>query len=380
MKEVNQAKDKVQRETLNAWWKAKYKGTIEAATGFGKSRVGVLAAVKTIEDFGIENTKILIIAPTDTIKDEWTQHFKDWNETKAFKSCVTVLCINTARTLKKQHYNLVIADEIHNYLRGKVNSKFFANNTYDRILGLSGTIEDNLLEYINDIAPICYNLTLEKAEELGLISEYTVINIPVDLTIPERKDYDKYSKKIKFIWENYSTHSWGNISARKEILYHAKAKVRMIKKLIKLFGEDQYGIIFTMTKKHADIIHKKLAKTSVPHHSGYSKKERVAFLKSYADGRTNIKLLVSAKTLDEGVNIPRVIYSIIAANSSTSRQMNQRVGRCIRLGEDGKHAIILRLYCKNTKEEDWVRTSQSKIKSIDVQNIEELIKLLNQLK
>jgi RNA polymerase primary sigma factor len=373
---INETKDLVQREILNIWWKNKCRGTIEAATGFGKSRLGVLACSYFVKKFD-HSFKILIIVPTEALKREWRSEFIKWKETKVFNTCIDVQCINTAREYKGNKYDLVIFDEIHNYIKGKVNIKFFSNNKYDRILGLSATIEDNLVEHLDLIAPICYTLDLYQAVELGLVSEFTMYNIPVKLNATERKLYDTLSSKIAHTWENYHRQAWGSITARAKILYSAKAKMVTMKKIVKLFGEDEYGVIFNMTKDQADEVHKNLKGVCVPHHSGVSKKKRVENLKSFADGRTNIRILSSARTLDEGVNLPRVKYGLLMSSSSKVTQQNQRVGRVIRLGDEDKHAVVMRLYCEHTKEDDWLDSSQSKLNVINVKDLKELKLLIN---
>lgn len=373
--EVNEAKNKIQIEALKAWKKNKYKGTCELCTGAGKTRIAIMAISRFAKESEY-NFKALIIVPTTAIQHEWEKEFKKWNELIVFKKCVQVECINTARKFKGKSFGMVVLDEAHRYLKGEVNTKFFKNNTYDKIMGLSATIEDNLLEYLNPIAPICYSLNLYDAVELGLVSEFTIYNIPVDLTVPERKAYDKCTSAIKFAWENYSQHSWKNISTRKEILYNAKAKLKVINKLVNIFGKKEYGVIFSMTKDYANKVQKKLGETCLTQHSGITKKKRIEGLKRFSDGRTKVRQVSTAVILDEGINIPRVSYAIISSNSSKVRQMTQRVGRLIRLGKDNKHAIIIRLYCKDTQEEKWVHTSQAKVNSIDVENIEELIKLI----
>lgn len=368
-------KDKIQKELLNTWYKKGCKGTAECATGFGKSRCGVLAAAYFAKQYEYE-CKILIIVPNNTLKDEWRKEFSKWKEKKVFDECVEVECINTARKFKDQSYHLVIIDEIHNYIKGEVNSRFFKNNDFARILGLSATIEDSLKEYLNPIAPICYSLSLYEAVELGLVTDFTIYNLPIELTAKERKEYNELSKLIENIYRAYHQHSWKHISARKEILYNAKAKMPMIKKIVNMFGKKSYGVVFSMTKSYADEVVKVLGDSSLPHHSGITKKKRIEYLKRFADGRTKVKQLSSAKTLDEGVNLPRLSYSIMASNSSKVKQQNQRVGRCIRLGEDGKHAVIIRLYCKDTQEEKWVHSSQSKVNAIEVKDLDHLKKLL----
>lgn len=127
-----------------------------------------------------------------------------------------------------------------------------------------------------------------------------------------------------------------------------------------------------MTKDYANQIHEIFSETSIPHHSGISKKNRVINLKKFADGRTKIKLISSAKTIDEGVTLPRVKFAIIGSSSSKPRQTIQRVGRVIRLSDDKDKAFIIRVYVKDSKEEQWVSSSQSKLKCINLSSIDEL--------
>lgn len=373
---INQAKDKVQKEVLRAWWNNQCIGTAECTTGFGKSRLGVIASSYFAKESNYK-CNILIIVPTTTLQNEWALEFKKWKETKVFTECVTVECINTARKRKNETFDLIIADEVHNYIQGSVNSKVFKNNTFKRILGLSATIEDNLIPELDKIAPICYTLDLYQAAALGLVSDFTIYNIPIELTKAERLEYDKLTQKITYAWEKHHNHSWSNISLRKNILYHAEGKMKLLKKIIKLFPKDSHGIVFSMTKDYANTVKKALGDTCLTHHSGISKKTRIEYLKKFADGRTKIKLLSSAKTLDEGVNLPRLEYGILMASSSKAKQQRQRIGRCIRVGENGKHAIIIRIYCKDTKEEEWVKSSQSKLDVVEVATLDKLKKLIN---
>lgn len=361
-------KDIEQKKALNLWWKNKCMGFLELPTGFGKTRVGVLASSYIYNN--VDNCKILIVTPTTSIKEEWINEFKKWKKTKVLSS-VDIQCINTAREYSGNKYDLIILDECHNYFMGVENSKVFKNNSYKAILGLSATIDNSLLEELNKVAPIVYSMDLNTAVELGLVSNYTILNFGIELTIKERLEYDKLSEIIDYNYQMKGIHSWKNISLRKELLYKASNKFKMVESLVNLFNND-YGVIFSMTKDYADLIQSKFSETCVIHHSGISKKNRIENLKNYSDGRTKIRLLSSAKTLDEGVNLPRVKYAIIMASSSKPLQSTQRVGRILRISEDKDKAYIIRLYAKNTKEESWIKTSQSKLKVINISSIEEL--------
>ena len=71
---VNEIKDRVQREALNTWFKKECRGTLQMATGSGKSRCGVLASEYVVKHKPA--ARILIITPTQVIRDEaWKNEF-----------------------------------------------------------------------------------------------------------------------------------------------------------------------------------------------------------------------------------------------------------------------------------------------------------------
>tara|TARA_R100001463_G_scaffold33883_1_gene74756 strand:+ start:1003 stop:2124 length:1122 start_codon:yes stop_codon:yes gene_type:complete len=367
---VQKNKDKVQREALNAWVLAGCEGTIEAATAFGKTRVGVLAisyyAKKADYKF-----KALIVTPTTAIQEEWRKEFKKWGESRVLQECVEIYCINTAREFVGRCYNIAVFDEIHNYINGEVNYKVFKNNVFDKTLGLSASIDNSLLPSLSDIAPICYALTTYDALELGLISEFTVYNMPITLNEEEVLKYNALSADISYTWMTYNRQAWKKISERKEILYKAANKLGIVKEISEYF-KSNYGIVFSQTKNYADIVQDTIGETCVVHHSGLSTKKRVSNLKRFADGRTKVKRISSAKTLDEGVTLPRLEFAVIASGSSKPKQMIQRVGRCLRLDIEGKHAIIIRLYAKDTVEENWIFNAQRGFKIVDINNVKDI--------
>lgn len=367
---THKQKDKIQREALNTWVKEGCRGTIEAATAFGKTRVGVLA-ISHYAKKADYNFKALVVTPTTAIQDEWKKEFKKWGESRVLTECVEVYCINTARDFEQEYYNIGVFDEVHNYVNGEKNQRVFNNNTFDKILGLSASIDNSLLYLLDAVAPICYALSVYDALELGLISEFTVYNLPVSLTQWETIQYDRLTASINFSRDRYGKHAWGKIGERKTLIYNAKNKLQLIEDLSKHFN-DKYGIVFSQTKDYANGVKKALGDVCVTHHSGLGKKSRIANLKKFADGRTKVKRISSAKTLDEGVTLPRLEFAIIAAGSSKPKQMIQRVGRTLRMDVKGKHAIVIRLYVRNTVEQNWLDTSQAGFKVVNINNLNEI--------
>jgi|32_taG_2_1085360.scaffolds.fasta_scaffold12449_2 superfamily II DNA or RNA helicase len=367
---VLENKNIIQRNALNSWVKDGCRGTIEAATAFGKTRVGILAIAYFAKKADYK-FKALIVTPTTAIQEEWRKEFKKWGETRVLNECVEIYCINTAREFIGESYDIGVFDEIHNYINGEVNFKVFQHNEFKKMLGLSASIDNSIMGTLNRLAPICYALSVYDALELGLISEFTVYNLPITLTESENSEYKALSNSISYTWERFGRQAWKKIGERKDIVYKAANKLGVVREISDYFNGN-YGIVFSQTKDYADMVKNNIGDTCVSHHSGITAKNRLLNLKRFADGRTKIKRISSAKTLDEGVTLPRLEFAVIASGSSKPKQMIQRVGRCLRLDVEGKHAVIIRLYVKDTVEENWISNAQKGFKVVNINSIDEI--------
>jgi superfamily II DNA or RNA helicase len=77
------------------------------------------------------------------------------------------------------------------------------------------------------------------------------------------------------------------------------------------------------------------------------KKERARALQRFSTGE--LRILVSARVLNEGIDVPAADVAIIAGGSQGSREYIQRVGRVLRPSE-GKRAIVYDLITRGTFE------------------------------
>ena len=95
------------------------------------------------------------------------------------------------------------------------------------------------------------------------------------------------------------------------------------------------------------------------------KKLKEDALRRLIDNRYSIDFISSVRSLNEGIDIPDLSLAIIHSRNSTERDMIQRIGRVARLFvySDGtnKVPIILNIYLKNTKDEDWLTRAMKKI-------------------
>jgi superfamily II DNA or RNA helicase len=107
----------------------------------------------------------------------------------------------------------------------------------------------------------------------------------------------------------------------------------------------------------------------------YQKREALRKLK---DNRYNIDFISSVKSLNEGIDIPDLELALIHSRNSTARDSIQRTGRVARLfvykdGRD-KKPIIVHIYLKNTKDEDWFKRSTKN--AVGIRYIESLDEIL----
>jgi superfamily II DNA or RNA helicase len=361
-----------QKIAIEKWVNSNYSGTINAVTGFGKCKVGI-DAINLVYTKLLENTKndiskfkILIVTPTTEIKKEWVKELKKW-KCEHLLQFIDIQCIKTCYKFNNKKYSLGIFDEVHNYI-GNTYSNVFKNNYFKRKICLSASIPSVHYDYLYNVlkCPIIYTMSIDKALKLNLINDFKVYNLGIELSFKERKSYNNLTRRID---ENSlkGFKSWDLIGMRKNIIYSAENKFKILTVLEKHFSS--YGIIFTQSKEAANKV-SSILNNCLVHHSGFTTKNRNEIIKTFSDGRTKEKILSTAMTLDEGVSLPRLQFAIILANTSKEKQFIQRVGRVVRLEKGKKESIILRVYCKNTVEEQWIKKSQSSTKNIFIRHSE----------
>ena len=413
---VNEIKDKVQRQGLNKWFTNQCRGTLEFATGVGKSRCGVLAAEWVVKQNPL--ARILIITPTQTIRDEaWVGEFTQWGQAKLLNINVSIQCIQTVHKWSGQNFDLIIADEIHNYVTEVGNdshkySKFFTANNYQRILGLSASIATKLKPMVWKFAPIVMTIDTEQALELKLISPFEIYNLEVKLTTEEQLEYDRANevfhsrfavftdfrgvKSLQMLFkclvptyfksfcikhgytpeEYYGMRSWPYecqeaMAKRKEIIYNASNKIEVIKKLLAKYP-DRRAIVFAQSTQFVNnVVHAVGNDVAHAYHSKIPAKQRKISLNDFNDLTTKSRVIAAASALNEGANLKNISLAIISAGTSTERDFIQRLGRTVRL-EKGKEAIMVRIYVANTQDETWLESSQAKFKGTFIKNVDQV--------
>ena len=382
---LNHIKLEIQKDASYAWVNNKFVGTLEIATGVGKTFAAFLCAIEFMKIHKVGNDKLTLLFLAETTLREATI----MEDLKKFESLVskaitqnyviTFMCYQSAYKLKNTVYDLVVADEIHDSLTYEY-SKYYKNNTYTGLIGLSATIEratvvgeeeNNVTkgDLLDQICPVVYRLPQSEAIRLGLISDYNLIVIYNDLdskneTIKagtkakpfytsEKDAYDYLQNQfLKAYYMKVNTPAdkdkkvalikfWAR--KRSALLWQLPSKDKKVSKLVNML--DEKHIIFGNSLDALLNITKNVVC------SRYSKLENEEIIENFATNK--IKTIASFKQLKQGANLPNVRIGILHSYFSITKDYIQRVGRILRLRDDKQKAYLIVIVTRETQEMKW---------------------------
>ena len=157
------------------------------------------------------------------------------------------------------------------------------------------------------------------------------------------------------------------LKGRKSFVMNHPLKIEITKKILDSRPNSK-AITFSATIKQAEQIGRGYLV-----HSGKTKKKNRLTMEDFSKLKTGV--INTAKSLDEGSDIPGLNLAIILCNTSSATQKTQRVGRVIRY-EEGKEAEIFTLVIKGTNEEGWYNTSSAGKNYIEI-SVSELDDILS---
>ncbi len=314
---------------------------------------------------------------------------------------------------------LLIVDECHRAGAQKMSRVLDVTRAYS--LGLSATPErdespdldvedvavvDSTDESFDDslvgqeLGPIIYELNFAEAIERGILPKFEICHYGLPLTPQERTAYEKYSREITELREALRkgskaaramgggamvgwarklasrpnaklAHTAGQyvqqISKRKQLLYRAEARSQAVVNLLRRSFEENpnaRAILFHESVNEVMNLFDLLRREGfavVPENYKLTDTLRAESIEQFRHGVANV--LVSARSLIEGFDVPAADVGIVVASSSSVRQRIQTLGRILRKGVAGeqKMAALHVLYMANTADEfvyektDWAR-------------------------
>lgn len=368
--------DRTERQKLciKRWLEAGGTATVVASTGFGKTRVGLLAAELLIKKK--TDAKVLISVPTEILKEQWMEELIQRN---MLSNC-RVMVINSI-VKGDWEVDLLIIDECH-LVASDTFRAIFDRVTYNMVLCLTGTLErlDGKEVVIKQYAPVCDNIPMKEALANGWVSpvkEYVVM-LDVDLTeynklnqtfigFFSQMNYDfelamkcatdamyrnKIAKKLGLKPKELAGIAFGWLKAlkgRKAFVQSHPKKFEIARKILDA-RKDKKCITFSATIKDAEFLNNK----EFVLHSKKSKKQNNEILELF--NNATVGTIHSSKSCDQGVDIRGLSVGIILSTDSSKIRKTQRNGRICRF-EEGKTAELFTLVIRGTQEWNWFQNS-----------------------
>jgi superfamily II DNA or RNA helicase len=386
-----------QREALESWSAAGYRGIVEAVTGAGKTRVAVQAIRDTL-DLG---ARTLVLVPLTGLQAQWQRQIhRELPRARvgflggghADRLLDVDVLIGTLQSAHRRAIDavgtsdLLVVDEVHRAGAEQFSAALRAS--FDRRLGLSATYqrmdgahEIVLMPYFEQV--VC-SYGYPEAIADGVISPFRVAMIGVDFTPGERAEYDELSELLgkakrvlvtrfavpdepfaDFINAVFALAKQGtraeSIAAsrylnpfmrRRQILAASSAKYRALSTLAPAVMASHGSIVFTQTVEAADKAARALGSRGVSIgvvNGQMGQATRADILGRFSRGY--LKALAAPQVLDEGLDVPEADLGIVVAASKQRRQMIQRMGRVLRRKADGRGARFIVLFVKGTSED-----------------------------
>ena len=394
-----------QQEAVRRWISHKGKGSIEAATGFGKTNVGLITIKALLKKY--PQFRILVVVPTTTLKSQWEKKIDDWGFT--FNSEVQVI-----NTVIKHSWkcDLLILDEEHRYNSDDF-SQIFNKVKYKLILGLTATFErlDGKHKIMQKYCPIIDNISIFECQANGWVSEYKEYVVLIDVDdIEEFKilnkefiryfeffnyDFDSVKKccgkegwkyAIKLRDEMYkgddenkrkelgraivvnAMQLMRNTQKRKLFINNHPKKIKIARKIIEA-RSDKKIITFSNNVKMAE---------SIGYGNVYtgriSKKRSDSIIEDFNNMSSGV--LNTCAKANEGLDVRGLSVAIILGTDSSETKARQRRGRAVRK-EENKVAEIFYIVIRGTTEEKWVKNNHKTDKNyiiIDEQGLDKVLK------
>ena len=359
-----------QAAAVAAWERAGRRGIIALPTGAGKTRAAVAAIART-------GFRTLCLVPTRVLLSQWVRTLGEaglgpigeYGDGRRIEQPVTVATFASAlrnvETLGNR-FDLLVVDEVHHFGSGAGDEALEMCTAAAR-LGLSATLpEDEIRRARLDtlVGPEVYRASVEELAGRYLAA-FQLVTISVGLTLSERRTYDAEMSVFRPMcraffqaapgasWSDFVAAAGRSDAGRRAISAwrRSRAVVRFSREKRRAVGDlllrhrDARILVFAADNETAYAVAREHLVQPITCDIGPA--ERARALHRFSQGE--LRILVSARVLNEGLDVPAADIAILVGGSQGSREYIQRVGRVLRPSE-GKKAVVYDLVTRGTFE------------------------------
>ena len=370
-----------QAAAVAAWRRGRQRGLIALPTGTGKTRTAIAAIAET-------GQRALVLAPTRVLQAQWARALDDagalgvgqYGDGRRQWGPITVATFASARAHADHlgpRFDLLVVDEAHHFGHGGFDEVLELYIAPSR-LGLTATppLEpDRRARLERLIGPTVFESSVEQMAGQWL-SAFRVVRLAVPLTSDERRRYDAsreafstYHRAFRRLapdapWSEFAAAARRTDAGREALIGWRRSRA------IVAWPQAKRAAVGELLARHADAriilfapdnaTAYAIARTHLvmPITCEIGPAERASALDAFAHGR--IGALVSARVLNEGVDVPDADVAILVGGQHGSREYVQRVGRVLRPAP-GKRALVYELVAQYTHEVDHAMRGRARL-------------------
>ena len=360
-----------QEAALWAWELAQRRATVVLPTGSGKTRLALAAMARA-------GSSALCLVPTRILLAQWLHHIGRtyagpigcYGDGAHELAALTVATFESAyRHMDRlgNRFDLLVVDEAHHFGCGLRDEALEMSIAAAR-LGLTATpprdaaVAERLVELVG---PIAYELTIGDLAG-SFLSSFDIITLHLDLTAAERQAYEGWMTTFRTVhaqfrrvapgasWEDFARAAARTVEGRRaleafrrarRLTAFTEAKREMLRVLLRRHFHEARVLVFTADNESAYAVARE--HLIMPFTCDIGRKEREEVLARFREGA--LRALVSARVLNEGIDVPDADVAIIVGGALGQREHVQRVGRLLRPRE-GKRALVYELVSRRTTE------------------------------
>jgi len=359
-----------QAGAIAAWERAGRRGIVVLPTGAGKTRAAVAAIARTgLRTLCLVPTRVLMAQWVKTLGEAGLGPVGEYGDGRRIEQSVTVATFASAilhmETLGNR-FDLLVVDEVHHFGSGSGDEALEMCTAAAR-LGLSATPPEDEVRRAGLGALIGPEVYRASVEELTgrYLAAFHLVTISVGLTPSERSAYDAemsvFRPVCRAFFDAAPGASWSDFvsaAGRSDAGRRALSAWRRSRTIVR-FGAEKRAAVGDLLLRHHDA---RILVFAADNDTAYAvarehlvqpitcdigPAERTRALDRFSTGE--LRILVSARVLNEGLDVPAADIAIVVGGSQGSREYVQRVGRVLRPAV-GKRAVVYDLVTRRTFE------------------------------
>ena len=359
-----------QQAALCAWELAGRRGVVALPTGSGKTRVAIAAMASS-------GVRTLCLVPTRVLLHQWREAIAAfyggrvamWGDGERSRAAVTVITFESAyRYMAKLggEFGLLVVDEAHHFGQG-MRDEALEMAVAPWRLGLTATLPESELARARLEGLIGRTVYEKSVRELAgsYLADFDLVMMRLALDDDERLRYERETAAFRTAYRTFlrvcPDGTWADFTrmaqktregraalagwwAARRLVAFTRGKAVALEALLHRH-RDSRVLVFTADNETAYTIARR--HLVMPITCDIQRGERDDALARFRRGE--LRTLVSARVLDEGIDVPDADIAIVVGGSHGKRQHVQRVGRLLRPAP-GKRATVYELVADGTSE------------------------------